>query len=119
MEMTDITVWASSEVKTIELTHGFGIARFPLRLKQFVPVEGDGLAELWADGGVMKRHEIPPYAIADMKEAAQALWTYVNTGVADFLVGALGDSDLFYWQTYLMAFKHSQDASVSLKLKFS
>lgn len=41
MEMVSITDWASPESKVIELTHDFGKARFPLRVKQFIPVEGD------------------------------------------------------------------------------
>lgn len=69
---------------------------------------------MWADGAILKLHQIPPYAIADLEEAAQALRNYVDSGVADFLLGALGDSDPFYWHPYLMAFKYSQEAPVSI-----
>jgi len=112
MEMVNITDWASSEIKTLEITHDLGNIRFPLRVRQFVPVEGDQLAQKWADGEVLKHHSIPPYAIANMEEAAQALLKYVDSGVAPFLVGALGHSESFYWDTYLMAFKYSQEAPV-------
>jgi len=110
MEMQDITDWASSGTKTLELTHDFGPTTYKLIVGEFIPVEGDMLHEAWFDKDIFKTHPIPPFAIVDMKETTDELWRYVDKGVAHFMKYFVGNACDLVWNTFVMAFKHSQDS---------
>ncbi|OJD30106.1 uncharacterized protein BKCO1_6600048 [Diplodia corticola] len=113
MEIKDISGWASERTKTIKLTHGFGQAEYTLELREFQPVEGDLLEEVWYDGLTRKAHPIPPYAIANMSQAAREITRYVENSIAVFVVGTVGEHDPsfpFLWQTYWMAFRHAHES---------
>lgn len=116
MEIQDITDWASESRKTVQFTHGFEGAKYTLELREFVPVEGDSLEEMWYDGEVPKRHFIPPYAIVDMEKAAKELERYVHTSIAPFTAGIVGCQDEFLWRTYRVAFRHAHESPVRSSL---
>lgn len=116
MEIQDITDWASESRKTVQFTHGFEGAKYTLELREFVPVEGDSLEEMWYDGEVPKRHFIPPYAIVDMEKAAKELERYVHTSIAPFTAGIVGYQDEFLWRTYRVAFRHAHESPVRSSL---
>lgn len=101
-------------MKTIQLTHGLGDVRYTLRLREFQPLEGDMLYEEWWNGHVLKKHPIPPFAIANMSEAASELNRYVENAIAPFIIGAVGHSDPLIWETYEMAVKHAWTSPVTV-----
>lgn len=109
----NITEWASPATKVIELTNGFGSTTYKLRVREFVPIEHDSLVEVWADGGVLKKHPIPPFALENMEEATDEIRNYVDKSVAPSLVALAGNADPLVWDTYVMAFKYSSESPVS------
>ncbi|CAI4215288.1 unnamed protein product [Parascedosporium putredinis] len=54
MDLVDIQAWASSEEKFIEVSQTFVNAPYQLRVRQFIPQEGDNLEEEWFDGETMR-----------------------------------------------------------------
>ena len=113
MDPQDITEWASSEIKIIEVTQGFSRVRERIEVREFIPVEGDSLEEVWNSGGVLKRHKCPNYAVANVEKAGQDLRQFIDDNVVEYIIGAVGQSDTLLWRTYVMAFKQSQEAPVS------
>jgi hypothetical protein len=115
MEIRDITEWASPAIKTIRVTHGFGSASYALEVREFLPVEGDLLEEQWSNMGVMKKHRLPPYAIADMRKAAITLRRYVDESIVDFIGDGIDCENPLILKTYRMAYKHALHATVSIQ----
>ncbi|KAI9696522.1 MAG: hypothetical protein M1820_008150 [Bogoriella megaspora] len=104
MEGGEITEWASSDIRTIEVTHGFGSARYKLRVREFIPIPGDKMAERWTDGyGNLKEHPIPHYAIADKKEAEGELHRYMDESIWDFIKDSVNWDDPLLRLTYRAA----------------
>ena len=112
MDMIDVEQWASPEIKAIEITQDFCGTSYALRVRQFVPLEGDLLEEIWNDNGTKRTHQIPPYAIADMGAAAKTIQSFVDSSMYAYISETV-KSDTLLWDTYLMAFKHMGTANVS------
>ena len=112
MEIQDITDWASASRKTIELSHGFGNAKYQLKLREFVPKEGDALYEAWSDGPVLKKHWIPPFAIENMSDTAKELQRYVDSSLVQCVCKLVGFADPLIWTTYDMTIKCMFQAAV-------
>ncbi|KAI9689934.1 MAG: hypothetical protein M1822_009816 [Bathelium mastoideum] len=112
MEGGDIAEWASNDIKTIEVTHGFGNARYRLKVRKFVTMPGDKEAERWSDGnGELRTHPIPPYAIADMKEAVRELHGYMDRSIWEFIKANVSPrSEPVLWNTYCAAVKQAEQA---------
>lgn len=113
MDLVDITVWASKEIRTIEVTQNFLHAPYKVDVREFVPIEGDMLEERWTDGAIIKTHAIPPYGVVDMEKTAEDLWHFVDENVANYFVNWVGDKDPLLWHTYWMAYKHSEESDVN------
>lgn len=115
MEISDIKLWASTKVRKVRITHGYKDANYELELCQFVPLPDDMLYQEWTDRdrGITKHHPIPPYAIADMRQAATQIQQYVDSSIVKCLIGFLGNSDALFWDTFQVAFQWTKHASVS------
>lgn len=113
MDMIDITEWASDEIRTIQVTQGFGDAKYELEVREFVPLEGDLLEEYWTDNyGVVRKQELPTYAIADMGKAATVYADFIDRSLAAYIDATVGRTDELLWYTYNMGHKHSHHAKV-------
>ncbi|KAK5449278.1 hypothetical protein LTS15_008820 [Exophiala xenobiotica] len=113
MEMIDIDLWQSPETKTITITQDFGGTSYDLQVREFVPLPGDLLEEVWTDNGIIKTHKIPPYAIADMEAAAKAIQGFVDRSMYAYIAKTAKEDSLL-WDTYLMAFRQLGSANVSI-----
>lgn len=113
MEIKEITEWASTEIKTIRVTQGFGGAWYELEVREFKPIDGDVLEKVWNDKGVIKSHKIPPYGLANMKKAACVLQKFTEECIGAYIAGIVGHSDDLLWNTYVMAFRQADEAQVS------
>ena len=116
MEISDIRNWASDDIRTVEITHGFGGAKFKLQLRQFVPEGEDNLRKYWTHDAMTKYHDIAPYAMYDIPSAVNELRSYVDRSVGQFILGQIGpgeEADLLLWDTYCTAFFLAGNASVS------
>lgn len=117
MDLVNIEDWASTEDQIIEVSQVFLKAPYKLRVRQFIPQEGDMLEEIWHDGYIQRRFPIPPYAIVDMEEAAQSIakmaeatqHLYWGSIIPQNSKSEGGD---FIWDTFLFAFKYIGDVKV-------
>lgn len=113
MALHDIGDWLCDDVRTVELTNGFGDVTYSLKLRMFRPYQGDRLYEMWSEDGVFKKHDIPPFAIERMEEAAVTLREYVDRSIVPAMCKVIGETrDNLIWETYYMAFRYSREAPV-------
>ncbi|KXX74792.1 hypothetical protein MMYC01_207707 [Madurella mycetomatis] len=115
MDLVDIKDWASTETRKIRLSQIYLDAPYEVEVREFVPVEGDMLEEKWTSNGVVKTHQIPRYALANMKESAVVLQAFIQQSIGAYISGTVGESDELIWQTYLFAFKHSCKAKTPIE----
>jgi hypothetical protein len=111
-KMTNITAWASPEVKTIYVTQDYGGSAIAFAVREFIPLEGDMLHRQWADGGVVKKVPIPNYAVVDMGAALQAHKDHIVSDGPKYFISALKKDDKLVWDTYSMAIHYSKAAQV-------
>lgn len=114
MEASDITTWASHEIKILQLSHGMEGASYTLHVKRFAPDSSDRLYETWFDPAInaFQWHPIEPYAVCDMHQLHQEMRRYIKQNWARFINGVLGHSDFPLFQTFWMAAIRSRDERV-------
>jgi hypothetical protein len=114
MEMIDITTWADDEIRTIDVTQEVGSTYYTLKVRKFIPVEGDALARRWVYDGVRYEYQCTPYAVPNMREAGKVLSEFtektLKTAIPFWIKG-----DTLLQRTYMMAYKYSKAAEVSPK----
>lgn len=72
MDVKEIDVWASSEVRTLVLTQDVGSAKDVLTVRMITPLPGDSLTRTWMSKATGERfyHQTTPWAIMNMIQAA-------------------------------------------------
>lgn len=114
MDIVDISDWASDEIKTITISQVYLNAPWTVQVREFVPVDGDLLERRWTSHGVTKSHRIPRYGLADMNETAKMMQWWIDKNIHVYIAGTIKDTDTFFWDTYVAAFRHPNKAKVSL-----
>lgn len=109
----NISSWASDEIKVIKVSEGYTSRPVELRVRRFVPQDGDKLDRSWVVNGVKKSVAIPPYAIVDLDAARKAYAEHIERGIVECFKAVLRPGDGLLWRTYAMAWKMSQDPTVS------
>jgi hypothetical protein len=112
MEMTEISTWASDQIKTISCTQDVMGTKFELKVRRFTPVAGDALARKWKRDGVERTFDCPPYAIASMKEASRVLARFVDRTLSSSIFFYVDETDKLLRDTYMMAYRQSKIAEV-------
>jgi hypothetical protein len=107
------TDWASPQVRTLEITQDYTTRPIVIVVRKFVPQPGDQLHRRWVDGGIEKKAQIPPYAVADLETTIQTYKTYINEEGPAHFHSALNPADHLIWETYSMAIHTSNYTSVS------
>lgn len=110
--MDNITQWASSELKKIEVTQDYGQTSLTFTVREFVPIEGDMLHRQWFDGGVTKSVKIANYAIVDMAAALQAHRDFILSQGPLLFKSVLDYNDRLLWDTYDTAIWFSNESKV-------
>ncbi|KAL8296753.1 hypothetical protein RB597_006057 [Gaeumannomyces tritici] len=111
MDLVDMDTWASPQTRTISVSQIFLEAPYEVEVREFVPVEGDMLEEMWTSGdAVVKRHAIPRYAICDIKRTATVLEAFIDKSIGVYINGAIFNLDTLLWSTYIFAFGHIEKA---------
>lgn len=112
MKLKDITKWANSEVREVEVLSD--VCPVPLRFKvrRFVPMPGDSLKRGWMDGKVKKFALTTPFAIVNMSEAVKDMRDYIDTHVQDCVAAYTAGADELIRHTYDYALKYMQRHSV-------
>ncbi|KAH6610519.1 hypothetical protein Trco_000539 [Trichoderma cornu-damae] len=104
-----IQQWASPEVKVIYISVYFSNRYLPLKVRKFVPQEGDKLERTWDYQGTKKSVEIPPYALIDLEAGKSAYTKYIRDSMTDVFRNILGNSDSLLYRTYLQAWHMWRD----------
>lgn len=101
LKLKDISHWASTETRLIRTTEGYSLVPLELKVREFVPVEGDVLKRYWCvDGGIKKSVSVPCFAISDVNAAQKAYKDYINRGGAEFFKGWLHGRNELLLKTY-------------------
>ncbi|KAL5326373.1 hypothetical protein ACEPPN_004057 [Leptodophora sp. 'Broadleaf-Isolate-01'] len=109
MEMNDVSTWADSETRCIKITQGYSPNPITLRVRKFIPVQGDSLSRTWKHAGIPKSVTLPPYAIESLKEAGRAYRDYIAREGTQFFVSTLDKDDPLIFHTYSMAIYASKN----------
>ncbi|KAK3325012.1 hypothetical protein B0H66DRAFT_470400 [Apodospora peruviana] len=107
MEIIEIKEWASKKIKTVRITQDVAGLSYELKVRQFVPVEGDSLARKWKTKGIEQEYECTPWAMANMREAGRTLAQFVDRSLGDAVCFYVDESDRLLRNTYLMAYRYS------------
>ncbi|KAM0511361.1 hypothetical protein ACHAPE_009949 [Trichoderma viride] len=99
-----IQLWASSEIRTVEISVRYSTERLPLKVRRFVPQEGDKLERTWAYRGTKKSALIPPYALVDVEAGTSAYTTYIRESMKGIFSTMLGSEEDLLYKTYLLAY---------------
>ncbi|KAF5013893.1 hypothetical protein FDECE_142 [Fusarium decemcellulare] len=112
MDLVDITDWASSEIRTIDISLDILHAPSQIRVREFIPLPGDLLDETWVKDGETIVYRLPTYAIANMNEAADSIEQMVEREASNYLWSTVGslEQDSLIWETYLAAFRRANTA---------
>jgi len=109
--LDDITHWASSEVKMVQVTQDYSPSPISFEVREFEPMPGDKLQRRWVHEGVQKTATLPNYAILNMKDAVKAHREFIVNEGPYFFKNTLNYNDRLLSGTYTMALKLSNDAA--------
>ncbi|KAK6948664.1 hypothetical protein Daesc_010434 [Daldinia eschscholtzii] len=110
----DISQWASTETKIVKVTEGYTEQAVELRVRQFVPQEGDRLERSWVHEGNRRRVKIPPYAIVNLEEAKSTYTNYIRLWLPECCKKVVG-KERFLLATYGAAIRASRDQTIDPK----
>ncbi|KAI1760395.1 hypothetical protein GGR53DRAFT_89129 [Hypoxylon sp. FL1150] len=111
----DISNWASTETRRVRVTEGYTDQTVELRVRRFIPLEGDRLDRSWVHNGAQKRVTIPPYAIVNLEEAKRTYDNYIKQSLPECCKKVLTGKDKLLLMTYATAIKMTNDASTDPK----
>lgn len=121
MELVNITAWASSEVRTVEISLSLLHAPYKVKVRRFIPEPGDMMAEQWTRDGELVQYPLPPYGFADMEEAAASIGRMIERNAGSYIAATVGGNsvgqDGLISETYLAAFRRASRAPVSISSK--
>ncbi|RYC64825.1 hypothetical protein CHU98_g1373 [Xylaria longipes] len=109
----DISHWASAETRRVRVTEGYTELTVELRVRQFVPQDGDSLERSWVHNGVKKWVAIPAYAIVNLEEAKSAYSSYISRSLPECCKKILLGKDKLLAATYVMALKTARDPTTT------
>lgn len=109
----NISNWASDDIKIIKVSEGYTNRAVELRVRRFIPQDGDKLERSWVVNGVKKSVAIPPYAIVDLEAARKAYAEHIDRGILECFNAVLKPHHDLLWKTYALAWKMSQDRNAS------
>jgi hypothetical protein len=112
MELVNISDWASDEIKTITISQIFLDAPYDVKVRKFIPQEGDMIEDSWFQNGRMKKYAVPCYALFDLEETAAMLEGFIDRNISKYITGTVSRSDPLILDTYVAAFKHYGEAQV-------
>ncbi|ERT03119.1 hypothetical protein HMPREF1624_01424 [Sporothrix schenckii ATCC 58251] len=105
--LDDVGHWASSEVRILRISEGYTNEFVELRVRKFVPQDGDSLERSWVTPkGETRSVQIPPYAVIEPEAIAPQYSAYIKRGLVACCSKVLADhKDSVLWPTYWIAVK--------------
>ncbi|KAH9205742.1 hypothetical protein DL95DRAFT_256518, partial [Leptodontidium sp. 2 PMI_412] len=114
MDVKEIDVRASSEVRTIILTQDVGSAKDFLTVRMIIPIPGDSLTRTWLSRATGERlyHQTAPWGILNMAQTAHELSLNIDNHIEDFIDHFVNPNEKLLIDTYRMAFRLSTSSKV-------
>jgi hypothetical protein len=97
--------WASPDTKIVRISEGYSRQFVELKVRKFVPQEGDKLERTWDYNGAKRSVTCPPFAIVDLDEGVKAYQKYICNSMSDTFPRILGPKDALLYRTYLEAWR--------------
>jgi hypothetical protein len=113
MELVNIQDWASKPIKTISITQDVGGQSYDLKVREFIPREGDSLERRWKTDGVEQSFKCAPYGIVNMADAGRTLAQFADRTLGSSICYYIDEDDQLLRKTYTMAYRYSEIAEVS------
>lgn len=103
--LDDVGHWASSEVRIVRITEGYTNEYVELRVRKFVPQDGDSLERSWvAPDGQSRSVQIPPYAVIEPESIGPQYSSYIKKGLVACCDHVLSEhKNTLIWPTYWVA----------------
>jgi hypothetical protein len=108
----NITAWASSDTRTIQVTHDYSANILELEVREFVPIEKDMLCMQWEDRGIIKSVLLPMYAVADTFTATKIYKRYIGQESPQVFNSTVNENERLLRETYKIAITTSKAAKV-------
>ncbi|KLU87704.1 hypothetical protein MAPG_06698 [Magnaporthiopsis poae ATCC 64411] len=112
MVADEISSWASDEIKTIRVTEGFTGRSVELRVREFVPQEGDRLDRSWVVDGVRRSVKIPAFALVDMEAVKDSYDAYIKNGIVECCKKLVNKEKKLLWRVYSLAIQRLGDGGM-------
>jgi hypothetical protein len=103
--------WAADDTKTIQISDGYSGKCIELRVRQFVPQDGDKLERTWDYRGVKRSVSIPPYALTDLDGGKEAYTRHIESSMRDTFHNVLGPTNGLLYMTYMRAWRMFKNTS--------
>lgn len=101
----EIQKWASPQIKVIRISEGYSDQSLELRVREFVPQDGDKLCRTWSHNGEKRSVELPPYALVNIDEGKIAYNKHIELALNQTTSAFAGEpGGLLYW-TYMQMVK--------------
>lgn len=109
-----IQEWASAETRVIQVSEGYSDQVLELRVRQFVPQEGDKLERSWVYAGEKRTAKIPPFALIDLDRGKSSYVKYIRSSMTQAYTKILSqergekgrEGCGMLYQTYFQAVEH-------------
>ncbi|KAI0159467.1 hypothetical protein BJ166DRAFT_333510 [Pestalotiopsis sp. NC0098] len=111
----DISNWASTEVRWLCVSEGYGTRPVKLRVREFIPQDGDRLDRSWVHNGAKKSVRIPPFAIVNLDEAKTIYHNHITSELKECCRNVMSDKHQLIRGTYGFALQLMLDPSTDPK----
>ncbi|GAB1314809.1 Zn(2)-C6 fungal-type domain-containing protein [Madurella fahalii] len=105
-KVMDVADYPDDRVYDILIDQGLCANPVRLRVRRFVPREGDVLCRRYVDNGVPKEQYIPPFCLADSEKTARQFKEYIYRNALAGLAEAVKTSDDIVKDIFAMIAKH-------------
>lgn len=109
VSLADVAVAETADdmIRTIQMLQGLSLTPFEFKVRKFIPKDDDLTYKEWSDKGVLKRHPVEPYCLADVNKTAAEFSNYLlNTALEGLRYHAQTASALIR-ETYRMVQDHA------------
>lgn len=108
-----IQKWASTEIRIIRVSEGYSSKGVDLRVRKFVPVEGDKLERSWVHNGLRRSVQVPAYAAVDLSQAKASYAKYIKESMEETIKTVTRDANPLLHQVYTQAWSEAINESNS------
>lgn len=115
-KVVDVADYPDNQVYDILIDHGLCANPVRVRVRRFVPRDGDVLCRRFVDNGVPKEQHVEPFCLADAEKTAREFKEYIYHNALAGLTEAVKASDDLVRDVFAMIAKHCSSLPVRLNL---